>query len=106
MQIAAESTDDHLARVQPDTDLQGRTVLAQHVVSVSGHGLLHAEGGVAGPDGVVLVGDGGAEEGHDAVAHDLIHCALVMVDGLHHVLEDGIQEVLRFLGVTVGQKFH
>ena len=54
--------------------------------------LLHAQGGVAGPDGVVLVGQRRAEQRHDAVAHDLVDGALVAVDGLHHPLEDRVEQ--------------
>ena len=36
---------------------------------------------------MVLVGEGGAEEGHDPIAHHLVHGALVAVDGVHHQRE-------------------
>jgi hypothetical protein len=55
---------------------------------------------------VILVGQRGAEEGHDAVAHHLVHGALVAVDGLHHPLQDRVEELPRFFGVTVGEKLH
>jgi len=55
---------------------------------------------------VVLVGEGGAEERHDPVAHHLVHRALVVVDRVHHALEHRIEELPRFLGVSVGQKLH
>src|SRR5262249_45533096 len=47
-----------------------------------------------------------AEQRHDAVAHHLVDGALVPVDRLHHVLEDGIEELARLLGVTVGEQLH
>ena len=65
-----------------------------------------SQGGIAGADRVVLVGDRRAEQGHDAVAHDLVDGALVAVDGLHHPLEDRIEQLARLFGVTVGQQFH
>jgi hypothetical protein len=55
---------------------------------------------------VVLVGQRGAEQRHDPVAHDLIDGPLVAVDGLHHELEDGVEEFPRLLGVTVGEQLH
>ena len=55
---------------------------------------------------MILVGQGRAEERHDAVAHDLVHGSFVAVHRLHHVLEDGIQELPRFLGIAVGQQLH
>ena len=39
----------------------------------------------------------GAEESHDPIAHDLVDDALVAVDGLHHPLEDGVEETARLL---------
>jgi len=47
-----------------------------------------------------------AEERHDAVAHDLIHRALVPMDGLHRALQHGIEELPGFLGIAVGEQFH
>ena len=70
------------------------------------HPLLHPEGGVARADGVILVGDRRAEEGHDAVAHDLVHGALVVVDGLDHALEHGVEQPAGVLDVAVGQELH
>src|SRR5574341_1872715 len=70
------------------------------------HRLLHPERRIAGPYRVVLVGEGRAEEGHDPVAHHLVDGAFVPVDGLHHTLEDGIEELTGLLGVPVGQELH
>jgi hypothetical protein len=55
---------------------------------------------------VILVGQRRAEERHDPVAHHLVHRALVAVDGFHHPLEDGIEELARLLGVAVGEQLH
>ena len=55
---------------------------------------------------MVLVGERRAEQRHDPVAHDLVDGALVAVDGLHHPLEHGIEELPRLLGVAVGEQLH
>ena len=55
---------------------------------------------------MVLVGDRRAEERHDPVAHHLVDGALVVMDGLHHPLEDGVEELPRLLGVAVGEQLH
>ena len=47
-----------------------------------------------------------AEEGHDPVAHHLVHGALVVVDGLHHAFKDRVEELPGLLGVAVGEQFH
>ena len=55
---------------------------------------------------MILVGERRAEERHDAVAHHLVHGALVAVDGLHHPLEHGVEELARLLGIAVGEQLH
>jgi hypothetical protein len=46
------------------------------------------------------------EQGHDPVAQDLVHCALVLVNALHHVLDHGVEEIASFLGIAVSEQFH
>ena len=36
----------------------------------------------------------------------LVDRPFVAVDGLHHVLEDGVQELARILGVAVREELH
>ena len=55
---------------------------------------------------MILAGERRAKEGHDAVAHDLVHRALVAVYGFHHPLEDGIQQLPGLLGIAVGEELH
>src|SRR4030095_479421 len=62
--------------------------------------------GVAGAHGVVLVGERRPEQGHDAVAHDLVHRPLVPVYRVHHALEDRVEDATRVLRVAVGEQFH
>ena len=42
----------------------------------------------------------------DPVAGRLVHGALEVMDGLHHVFEDGIEEFTRLLWVALGQQLH
>jgi hypothetical protein len=81
-------------------------VRAPRVVRVALQRLLHPQGGVARADRVVLMGERRAEERHDAVAHHLVHRALVAVHRLHHSLQHRIEEFARLLGVAVGQQLH
>jgi hypothetical protein len=53
---------------------------------------------------VILVGERRAEQRHDPVAGRLVDGALIVMDGLHHVFEDGIEEFMRLLGVALGQQ--
>ena len=91
---------------RPDSDLDRDAVGATHLLGVATHGGLHVERRIAGSHRMVLVGERRAEEGHDPVAHDLVDRALVAVDGLHHPLEDGVEELARLLGVAVGEELH
>ena len=93
--------------MSPTRICDGDAVRAPELLGVAGCiAPLHVERGVARPHGVVLVGERRAEERHDPVAHDLVDGALVAVDGLHHPLEHGIEELARLLGVAVGQQLH
>ena len=80
--------------------------VAANLLGVASDRVLHAQRGVARPHGVILVGDRRAEQRHDPVAHDLVDRALVAVDGLHHALEDGIEELAGLLWVPIGQELH
>ena len=81
-------------------------MLAAHPLGVLLNRLLHAQRGVGRAHRVVLVGDGRAEDRHDPVAEHLVHGALVVMDRLHHPLEDGVEELPRFFRITVGKQLH
>ena len=55
---------------------------------------------------MVLVRERGAEEGHDAIAHDLVDGALVAMNRLHHAFEYGVEQPARVLGISVGEQLH
>ena len=57
------------------------------------------QAGPHGALGVVFVGDGGAEEGQDGVAHQARHGAFKLVDRLDHVLEGAVHDVGPLFGV-------
>jgi hypothetical protein len=105
-QIAADGANDNLTRVQSHADLHVNAAGTLDILGVLLHRLLHAQGGVAGTHAVIFMGERGAEERHDAVAHHLVHGALVAVDSFHHELEDRIQQLARFLWVSVGKQLH
>src|SRR5262249_19549659 len=46
------------------------------------------------------------EQRHDAVAHHLVHGALVPVHRLDHAFQHRIQELARLLGIPVGEQLH
>jgi hypothetical protein len=52
------------------------------------------------------MGDRRAEQGHNAIAHDLVDGAFIAMDRRHHAFQHRIQELPGVLGITVGQEFH
>jgi len=106
VQIAPDGPHDHFPRIQPDADVDGEAVRALHLLGVAPHRLLHPQGRITRANGVVLMRERRAEERHDPVAHHLVDGPLVVVHGLHHTFEHGIEELPGFLGVAVGQQLH
>src|SRR5207245_501281 len=70
------------------------------------HGLLHPERGVTRAHGVIFLGEGRAEQCHDAVAHHLVHRTLVAVDRLHHPFEHRVEDLACFLRVAIREQLH
>jgi hypothetical protein len=106
VQVVADRADHHLSRVQPHSDLDEHALGPSHGLGVLRYRFLHPERRVARAHRVILMGQRRAEQRHDAIAHDLVDGALVAVDGLHHPLEDGVEELARLLGVPVGEQLH
>ena len=79
-EVLADRAHDHLAGVEAHADREAEPLLAAELRRVGGELLLLVKRRVAGALGVVLVGDRGAEQGHDAVAGELVDRALEAVD--------------------------
>ena len=106
VQIRPDGADDHLAGVEPHTDLEGHPVRAEDFLCVLLDCLLHPQRRIARSHGVVLVGEGRSKQCHDPVAHDLVDGAFVAVHGFHHPFEDRVQELARLLRIAVGEHLH
>src|SRR5262245_59922269 len=106
MHVTADRADNDIARVQADADLDGNSRRTLDSLCIALDRLLHPERCVTSAHCVVLVGEGGTEQRHDLIAHDLVHGALVAVDGLHHSLQDGIEDRARLLWIAIGEQFH
>jgi hypothetical protein len=106
VQIVANRSDDDLPRVESHADLHLYPVRAPHLIAVTAQRVLHGQGGIAGAHGVVLVGERGAKECHDAIAHDLVDGAFVAMYRRHHALQHGIEELPGLFGITVGEQLH
>jgi hypothetical protein len=77
---------------------------AAHLLGIGAERRLHGERRVTGPYGVVLVGNRGAKERHNAVAQHLVHGAFVAVHCVHHGVQGGIQKLLGGFGVEVADE--
>jgi len=105
-QIASDRAYDHLARVEPNSDLHEHAVAPPHFVGVALHSLLHAERGVACSQRVILMRERRAKESHCAVAPRLIHRSFEVVNRLHHPRNHGIQQFAGVFGITVSEQLH
>ena len=84
-QILAHPANDRLPGVEPDTHVEVHTLRLAQPVGVGADGPGHVPGRMAGTTGVILLGEGGAEEGHDPVACELVDSA---AEAAHSVGED------------------
>src|SRR6185503_10490215 len=80
--------------------------LAAQRIGVLRHRLLDGQGRRHRAHGVVLVGDGGAEERHDAVAGVLVDRSLVAMDAVREDPEEAIEEAMPFLGIDALGELH
>jgi hypothetical protein len=101
MQVVADRSHHHFARIETSPNAQLDTVGAAHLFGIFAHGGLHGQTGVTGPQGVIFVGNGGAKEGHAAIAQHLVHCALVAVDSVHHAAQGWVEELLSGLWIEI-----
>ena len=92
--------------LRPDADLHRQAMGAAHLLGIGPHRGLHGQGGVAGAHGVVLMGQRGAKQRHDAIAHDLVDRAFIAVHGVHHAFQRRVEELPGLLGVAVGEQLH
>ena len=106
MQVVADGPHHDLAGIEADPDLDLDPVGMADFVTVASNRLLHGQGRIAGPHGMVFMRNRRAKQGHDAIAHHLVDRAFVAVDGRHHALQHRVEELPGFLGIAVGQQLH
>ena len=105
-QVLADRAHDHLAGVEAHADREAEPLLAAELRRVGGELLLQVKRRVAGALGVVLVGDRGAEQRHDAVAGELVDRALEAVDALAEDREEALHDLPPLLGVASLGELH
>ena len=70
-------------------------------LTIAGQGCWMARAAWQARTRMVLMGEGCAEEGHDAVAGELVDRPLVLVDLIHEDLEAAIHDPVDLLGVEL-----
>lgn len=105
-QVVADAPDDDLAGVQTHSHRQLEPALASDVVGERAELAGQIEGGRTGALRVVLVGDRGAEERHDAIAGVLIDGALVSVNAVRQDPEQAIEQAMPFFGIEAFRQLH
>jgi hypothetical protein len=105
MQVVPNGANDDFARVRPHAHLDFQAMGPAHVLRIAPQRSLHRQRRVTGPDGVVFMGQGRAEQGHDAVPQHLVDRAFVAVHGVHHGVQGRVQESLGLFRVEVADQF-
>ena len=105
-QIAADGAQDNLARIQSNADRKWHAMRVLKLVAIALDAGLDFQRRITRPHRVVFVGDRCSEQSHDAIAHDVIDGAFVVVDRLDHALDHGIEEALRIFRIPPDHEFH
>jgi hypothetical protein len=96
----------HFAGVDPNPRLHGKISSLTQFYRVAAQLLLHPQRCVERALGMILMGDGRAEQGEDAVAGRLHDVAVVAVHRVDHQLQRRIDDRSRLLGVEVLHQLH
>ena len=102
----ADRAGDDLAGVDPDPGREVEPLPAAQLGRVLGDVVEHLQGRVTGAPRVVLVGDRGAEDGHDPVAGELVDGALEAVHGLGQDREEALHDLAPLLRVLLLGQVH
>jgi len=105
VEVVADGVHQHAPGVEPDTQQHLQPMGAADFLSVAPQRALHRQGGIAGTQGVVLVGNGRTKHGHEAIARHIVHRAFEAVHGVHHALQGRIKEGLAGFWIEVTDQF-
>ena len=98
-QVVADLADDHGTGVEPHAHVELDATLGAELVAVGNERALKTEGRVDRAQGMVLVGDGRAEQRHEPVTEELIDGTFVAVDLPEHQFERTVHEDVDVLGI-------
>jgi hypothetical protein len=105
-QIVADLADDHLSRVETETEGEVDARVDAQLVGILAQAIAQRERRVAGALRVVLVGDRRAEERHDAVAGVMVHRALEAMNAVRKDLEEAVEDLVPLLRVELLGQLH
>ena len=106
VQVTTNGSHHDFPGIQPNADVDRYALRALDLSGVMLDRLLHAQRRIAGPYGMILVGEGRPEQRHNAIAHHLVDGAFIAMHGLHHAFQHRIKELAGLLGIAIGQQFH
>src|SRR2546423_1484648 len=98
-EVGADLADDDQAGVDADAHLEVEATVALELLTEGPDLFDDSEAGEDGPLRVVFVGDRGAEESEDGIAHEAGEGALKSIDGGYQVLEGAIHDLGPFFRV-------
>jgi len=99
--VLADRAHHHLARIDPNPELEIDTVLAAQFLCVAFALRLHEQGSIQGALRVIFVSNGRAEQGKDTIAQQLGDIAFITMHGFHHQHEGGINEAAGFFRIEI-----
>src|SRR5215471_17271711 len=105
-QVVADPAHDDLAGVETHPHRELEPALAPHVFGERAEVARQIQSGSTRTLRMVLVGNGGAEERHDAVTRVLVDGPLVSVNAAREDPEQAIEEAMPFLGVDALCQLH
>jgi hypothetical protein len=105
-QVFADFADDDLAGVDAQSHRKIKAASEAQLVCVGAQALDHVQGRIAGPAGVILVGKGRAEQGHDAVAGELVDESLEALHALGKNKKEALHDLRPRFGVHAFRQLH
>jgi len=105
-QIVADLAHDDLSGIEAHANRKIQSARQPQLIGVGPERVAQVQRGVAGALRVVLVGDGRAEQRHDAVAGVLVHRAFEAVHAVGEDLEEAIENLMPLFRIDLLGQFH
>jgi hypothetical protein len=105
-QVIADAADHDFSGVEAKAGREAEASGPTELIGVGRHRLCQFEGGGTGAPGVILVGDGGAEQRHDPVPRELVDRPLEVVDPVRQRLKEALHDARPFLRIESRRQVH